>query len=141
MQDILNQILTWVSLFVGIASLVLAGYTIWLARITERETREMFQRADDRMREHYERMKDVLSAIESRSAGIEQTVKLSQDHLLSTITNLVNETVIPKRPDMGEQIGLQFMQALMQNPSQGDDMMKVLKGVAEFGQATQKGGK
>ncbi|MGB8353693.1 MAG: hypothetical protein WCD79_07395 [Chthoniobacteraceae bacterium] len=138
MQDVLNQILSWVSLLVGAASLVVAAYTIWLARVTERETRAAFQHAEDRMRDHYDRMKDVLAAIELRSSGIEQTVRLSQDHLLSTITNLVNETIIPKRPEMGEQLGMQFMQAMMQNPSQSGDMMKFLKDLAEMGKATKK---
>ena len=117
MQDILNQILSWVSLFVGISALVLSGYTIWLARVTERETREKFQRAEDRMHEHYERLKDVLSAIEVKGATTEQTVRISQEHLISTITNLINEIVIPKKQDMGDQISLLFAQSFLNDPA------------------------
>lgn len=132
MQEILNQILSWVSLFVGVAALVLSFYTIWLARQTERETRESFQRAEDRMADHYEKLKAVLAAIETRSATTEQSVKLSQDHLLTTITNLVNETIIPKKPDMGEQIGMQFFQSLMNNPEGGMKQIESLAGLMQM---------
>lgn len=132
MQEILNQILSWVSLFVGVAALVLSFYTIWLARQTERETRESFQRAEDRMADHYEKLKAVLAAIETRSATTEQSVKLSQDHLLTTITNLVNETIIPKKPDMGEQIGMQFFQSLMNNPEGGMKQIESLAGLMQI---------
>lgn len=132
MQEILNQILSWVSLFVGVAALVLSFYTIGLTRQTERETRESFQRAEDRMAEHYEKLKSVLAAIETRSATTEQSVKLSQDHLLNTITNLVNETVIPKKPDMGEQLGAQFLQSFMNDPDGGMKKIESLAGLMQI---------
>ena len=132
MQEILNQILSWVSLFVGVAALVLSFYTIWLTRQTERETRESFQRAEDRMADHYEKLKAVLAAIETRSATTEQSVKLSQDHLLTTITNLVNETVIPKKPDMGEQIGMQFFQSFMNNPEGSTKQLEAFAGLMQI---------
>ena len=137
-METVMQILTWLSLFVGIASVTLAGYTIWLARMTERDARQNYQRADDRMRDHYERTKEVLAAIETRSAVIEQTVKLSQDHLLNTITNLVNEIIIPKRPDAAKELETQFMQMVLTNPGKMNESMEVVKRMAEHTKATQK---
>ncbi|PHV50648.1 hypothetical protein CSQ91_05630 [Janthinobacterium sp. BJB301] len=132
MQETLNQILSWLSLFVGVAALVMSFYTIWLARQTERETRESFQRSEDRIREHYEKLKEVLAAIETRSATTEQSVRLSQDHLLTTITNLVNETLIPKKVDMGEQMGMQFMQSLFNDTDGGMKKVESLAGLMKI---------
>lgn len=45
---------------------------------------------------------------------------------MSTMTNIINETVIPKKKDMGEELGMQLMTQLMTNPHQANDMMNVL---------------
>lgn len=132
MQEIFNQILLWVSLFVGLAALVVSFYTIRLTRQTERTTRESFQRAEDRMAEHYEKLKGVLAAIETRGAATEQSVKLAQDQLLNTITNLVNGTVNAKKPDAGEQIANQFFDSLKNDPEGGLKTIKSLAGLMQI---------
>ena len=35
---------------------------------------------------------------------------------MNTMTNIINETVIPKEKDMGEEFGMQFLQQMMANP-------------------------
>ena len=138
MNETLTQILTWLSLFVGVASLVLSCYTIWLARFTESETRLAFQRNEDRMREHYEKTKDVLAEIDKRAAVIDNTIQQSQQHLLQTVTTLLNETVIPKKPDMGEQLGMKFMESMMQDPKQMPKMLEMVKTLGALGAQQSK---
>lgn len=132
MQEILNQVLAWVSLFVGIAAFALSMYTIWLARATEREIREQFQRSEDRMREHYEKVKDVLSSIEIKGATTEQTVRISQEHLITTITNLINEMIIPKKQDMGDQISLLVAQSLLDDPTGAEKRIQSIPGIMQL---------
>ena len=122
-QDILNQILTWVSLFVGIASLALATYTISLARSSESEIRESFVRQEDRVRQQYDKVQALLAEIDKRSAVTETGVRESQDKLLNTLSTLLHETAIPKQEDMGEKFAMMFMQQMMNNPKQANQML------------------
>lgn len=133
-QDILNQILTWVSLFVGVASLALAIYTISLARNSEKEIRESFVRQEDRVRQQYERVQALLSEIDKRSAVTETVVRESQDKLLNTLSTLLHETAIPKQEDMGEKFGMMFMQQMMSNPKQANQMLSALQPLIEMSQ-------
>lgn len=69
---------------------------------------------------------------------IERTVTESQRHLMDTMTNIINETVIPKKPDAGEQMGLQFMQQMLTNPAQAGESMKGLAEIMEIINAHEK---
>lgn len=113
-----------ISFLASITSLILAVVAIIAAKSSEREVRENFEKTQKVMREYQERTKEVLAEIDKKSAIIERTVSESQKQLMDTMTNIINETVIPKRVDVGEQMGMQFMQQLMSNPSQGGEMMK-----------------
>ncbi len=68
------------------------------------------------MADHYDKTKDVLSEVDKRAAVIEKTVAESQQQLLSTLTNLLNQTAIPTKPDIGEQLGAEFFQSMMKTP-------------------------
>jgi hypothetical protein len=133
----ITDIIAWVSLFVGIGSLAVSGYTIWLARETERETRESFRRQEDRMQQQYERTKDLLAQVDSKAQSIDQSVKGAQERLLDTVTGLINQAYIPKKPDAGEQMGLMFLQAMLQNPDGADKMAKAMQPLIELGQKAQ----
>ena len=114
---------TWfevLSLLASLASLVLALVAIWFARATEKEARA-----------NYQRTKDVLGEIDKRAAVIETTVSESQRQLLDTMTNILNETVIPKKQDVGEMLGAQLIQALIpamtQNPAKLKELMETVE--------------
>lgn len=113
-----------ISFLASITSLILAIVAIMAAKASEREVRDNFEKTQQVMRDYQDRTKEVLAEIDKKSAVIERTVSESQKQLMDTMTNIINETVIPKRVDIGEQMGMQFMQQLMSNPSQSGEMMK-----------------
>ena len=111
----------------SITSLILAIVAINAAKNSEREVRENFEKTQKVMSEYQERTKEVLSEIDKKSAVIERTVSESQRQLMDTMTNIINETIIPKKKDMGEEFGMQFMQQLMANPNEAGNMMNALE--------------
>ncbi len=128
------SIIDIISLISSIASLILAVVAIQAAKSSEKEVRDNFEKTQKMMIEYESRMKDVLSEIDKKSAIIEKTVSESQKELMNTMTNIINETVIPKKKDMGEELGMQFMTQLMTNPNQANDMMNVLLPLMEMSQ-------
>ncbi len=111
----------------SIASLILAIVAINAAKNSEKEVRENFEKTQKVMSEYQERTKEVLAEIDKKSAVIERTVSESQRQLMDTMTNIINETIIPKKKDMGEEMGMQFMQQLMANPNEAGSMMSALE--------------
>ena len=127
-----------VSLIASLVSLILAIVAIQAAKSSEREVRNNFEKTQNMMVEYESRMKDVLSEIDKKSAVIERTVSESQRELMSTMTNIINETVIPKKPDMGEELGMQFLQNMMTNPQQAGSMIEGLTPLIEMMEKQKK---
>ena len=123
-----------IAFLASVSSLILAIVAITAAKNSEKEVRENFEKTQKVMSEYQERTKEVLAEIDKKSAVIETTVSESQRQLLDTVTNLLNETIIPKKIDLGEQFGLQLMQQLITNPDQAEGMMKALGPFMELGQ-------
>ncbi|WP_420591698.1 hypothetical protein [Bacterioplanoides sp.] len=113
-----------IAFLASVASLILAVVAIISSKASEKEARE-----------NYEKTKDVLAEIDKRAAVIERTVSDSQQKLMETMTNIINETVIPKKADMGEEIGMQFMQQLFSNPQQAGDMMGAIEPLIKIAEA------
>jgi len=126
------------SFLASIASFILAIVAISAAKSSEREVRNNFEKTQKVMSEYQERTKEVLAEIDKKSAVIERTVSESQKQLMDTMTNIINETVIPKKKDVGEEMGLQFMNQLMTNPSQSGDMMNALKSIVSMTKTQNK---
>lgn len=127
-----------ISFLASVASLILAIVAIIASKNSEREVRENFEKTQKVMEEYQERTKEVLSQIDKKSAVIERTVSESQRQLMDTMTNIINETVIPKKSDFGEEMGMQFMQQLLTNPKQAGDMMDVMKPFLELAEKQNK---
>lgn len=121
-----------VSLISSLASLILAIVAIQAAKSSEREVRDNFEKTQKMMVEYESRIKDVLAEIDKKSAVIERTVSESQRELMSTMTNIINETIIPKKRDMGEELGIQFLQSMMTNPQQANSMIQGLTPLIEL---------
>lgn len=115
-----------ISFISSLVSLVLAIVAILAAKTSESEVRQNFDKTQKMLIEYESRMKDVLAEIDKKSAVIERTVSESQRELMATMTNIINETVIPKKRDMGEEIGAQFLQSMMTNPQQANSMIQGL---------------
>ena len=129
--------LTIISLVAGIVSIVLAVVAMVTASMSEKRSQASFEKTQEMARKHYDdtqkmmqeiydKTKDALAEIDKKSTVIESVVQRNQEQLLGTMTNLLNETIIPKKADMGEQLGMQFMQSLMQNPTNATESMKML---------------
>ena len=116
-----------ITLVTGVASLILAIFAIWLGKSSERESRANFERTQNIMREYYEKTKDVLAEIDKRAAVTEKTVTDSQQQLLDTVTNILKEMAVPTKPDVGEQIGIEFFQSWMRDPEQATKSMEILQ--------------
>jgi hypothetical protein len=121
-----------ISFISSIASLILAIVAIQAAKSSEKEVRDNFEKTQKMMIEYESRIKDVLSEIDKKSAVIEKTVSESQKELMNTMTNIINETVIPKKKDMGEEFGMQFMTQLMNNPTQASAMISALEPIMKM---------
>ena len=120
-------VVDFISFLSSITSLILAVVAIIRSINSEKDVRENFEKTKQVMAEYQERTKEVLAEIDKKSAVIERTVSDSQRQLLDTMTNIINETVIPKKTDVSEQLGIQFMQQLFANPQQANDMMGALQ--------------
>ena len=113
-------------LFSAIASIVLAITAISAANKSAKEVRDNFEKTQSMMVNYESRIKDLLSEINTKSAIIEKTVSESQQSLMGTMTNIINETVLPKKVDAGEQAAIQMINKLMENPGQSEDFIKLI---------------
>lgn len=104
-----------VSVIIGVVSVVVAVFAMRQASGAARESRENF-----------EKTRDLLAEIDKRAAVIEQVVAESQRELLDTVKKLA----IPEKPDANEQLGLEIIKSMMQNPS---GMREVFEQFASFG--------
>lgn len=122
-----TSLMDLVSLVSSIASLVLAIVAILAAKSSEKEVRNNFDKTQKMLIEYENRMKETLAEIDKKSAIIENTVSESQKDLMNTMTNIINETVIPKKQDIGEQFAAMFMTQLLSNPTEATSMIEAMK--------------
>ena len=125
MNDI--NLLDAISLISAIFSIVLAIIALITASKSEREVRENFEKTQKMMVDYESRIKDLLAEINPKSAVIEKTVSESQQSLMATMTNIINETVIPKKADFGEQAAMQFLPMIMENPEKFSELMHMVQ--------------
>ena len=124
-----------ISLIASISSLILAIVAIQAAKSSEKEVRENFIKTQEMLNQFESRNKEVMAEIDKKSAVIERTVSDSQQKLMDTLTNILNETVIPKKEDMGEKMGMQMLEQMMSNPEAGMQNFSML---AEIMKAAEK---
>jgi len=100
------------------------------------KTQELLQKnyesTQKMLQENYEKTKELLSEIDKKAVVIDSVVQRNQEQMMSTITNIVNETVIPKKRDFGEEIGAQFVMGLLSNPEQAQASLNNLGALAEL---------
>lgn len=120
-----------ITVVTGVVSVVLAVFAIWLAKSSERESQANFERTQNTMRDYYEKTKDVLAEIDKRATVTEKTVTDSQQQLLDTVTNILKEMAVPTKPDIGEQMGMEFLQSWIRDPEQATKSLEVLQTFAD----------
>ena len=121
------EFLTIVALLGSGASLVLAIVTIFFARAIEKDTRSNF-----------EETQQLLAEIDKRATVTEKTVTETQNKLLETMTSIINQTVIPPKEDLGDQMGLAFMQMMMQDPAKAEKVLQTMMPLIEKGKESKK---
>lgn len=134
----LMDILAIISFVVGIISIVLAIYAMAASSRSEQRSKENFDRTQEMIRQFYDRTKELLNDIDRRTSVMEKVVLGNQEHLMNTMTNIVNETVLPKKQDAGEQFGMMFMQQLFTNPKDAAGIMETLKPLMEMAELAEK---
>lgn len=132
-----SSLTNFVSLISGIVSVVLAIVAIQAAKVSEKEVRDNFEKTQKMLIEYESRMKATLAEIDKKSAIIEKTVSESQKDLMNTMTNIINETVIPKKQDMGEQFAAMFMSQLLSNPHEANSIVDAMKPIIELANTKQ----
>jgi len=130
------EMITIISFAVGIASIVLAIVAMISAKTSEKASQENFEKTQKMMNEIYDKTKDALAQIDKKSEVIENVVQRNQEQLMNTVTNLLNEVVIPKTPDNNSEMGLALLQSVMssiqQNPDGAKGQMEFLKNMMEI---------
>lgn len=132
-----------ISLIVGIISIVLAIVAMVSSKKAEQESLRNFEKTQEllqknyestqkMLQENYEKTKELLAEIDKKAAVIDSVVQRNQEQMMSTITNIVNETVIPKKRDFGEEIGAQFVMGLLSNSEQAQASLNNLEALAEL---------
>ena len=124
------DMITIISFAVGIVSIVLAVVAMVSAKATEKRSQENFEKTQKIMHDVYDKIKDSLAQIDKKSEIIENVTQRNQEQLISTMTNLLNETIIPKKPNVSEEMGAQFLASLLQNPSGAIENIKAIGEVA-----------
>ena len=123
----LSLIIGIVSLVVGVVSIVLAVIAMISSKKSEARSLHNFEKTQELLKQNYEitqkalqdnydKTKELLAEIDKKAAVIDSVVQRNQEQMMTTLTNIVNETVIPKKPDIGEQIGADLLKNILTNP-------------------------
>ena len=124
---IINDSIMWFSIISSVFSIILAIVAITTSKNVEKQTQNNFDRTQSIMQEQYDKTKDVLAEIDKRAAVTEKAVNESQNKILSTINKIVDESIITKKQDLGDQLGMMFMQLIIQDPERGEKLFETLK--------------
>jgi hypothetical protein len=108
-----------------------------LARLTDRETRDLFDKMQEQLSRQHERTKDVLAEIDKRAAVIDKVVTVAQQKMLETLTTVLQGVVLPQRPAFGEQMTALLFQSLLEDPTKTSRVMDKLTPFIELGQRMQ----
>lgn len=107
----MSDILAWVSLFVGIVSIVLALISMKSASNSERHSQENFEKTQKMMNDIYDKTKDLLHQIDTKSSVISNSVDKSIMQLTNLFSNVLDRVVADQNkidiPDVTEDKNLE----------------------------------
>jgi len=136
----MTDILTWISLIVGIVSIVLAVVSMISSSNFEKMSQENFEKTQTMMNDIYDKTKDLLHQIDNKSTLINSSVernttqlttlfsnvldKVIQDQNIKELPDLTNKETLKKvmeeekvsNDDISNQIALQLLPELIKNP-------------------------
>ena len=142
-MDILSLIIGIVSLVVGIVSIVLAIVAMDSSKKAEQQSQHNFEKTQELLKQNYEetqkmlqnnyeKTKELLAEIDKKAAVIDSVVQRNQEQMMNTPTNIVNETVIPPKRNVGEELSVQLLMNMFQNPDQAQSSISNLGALAEL---------
>ena len=103
----MTEVASVVSIIVGFMSMGLAAFAIWIARSSEKESRE-----------NYRQTRDLLAEIDKRTTVTEALVSQSQRQILDTLIGLVApKPVGDPESEHNAEMGLRLLQSMLQNNS------------------------
>lgn len=148
-MEILSLVIGVVSLVVGIVSIVLAIVAMDSSKKAEAQSQHNFERTQELLKQNYEitqkalqenydKTKELLAEIDKKAAVIDSVVQRNQEQMMATLTNIVNETVIPKKPNYGEQLGVEFLKGVIANPASISTSTEGLSALMEMAEKMPK---
>lgn len=90
------DVLTVISLLVGVASIVLALISMKSASNSERRSQEDFEKTQKIMNEIYDKTKDLLHSIDTKSSSISGMVEKNQTQLTTLFANVLDKAIPSK---------------------------------------------
>ena len=87
------DVLTVISLIVGIASIVLAIISMISAANSEKRSQENFEKTQKMMNEIYDKTKDLLHDIDTKSSAISVMVEKNQTQLTTLFANVLDKAL------------------------------------------------
>lgn len=142
-MDTLSLVIGIVSLVVGIVSIVLAVVAMDSSKKAELQSLHNFEKTQELLKqnyetthrllqENYEKTKELLAEIDKKAAVIDSVVQRNQEQMMNMLTNIVNEMVIPKKPNYGEELGVEFIKGMISNPQSMQSSIEGLSALKEF---------
>lgn len=145
----MSDILAWVSLIVGIVSIVLALISMKSSSNSEKNSQENFEKTQNMMNDIYDKIKDSLHQIDNKSSVISNNVDKSIMQLTNLFSNVLDRVVADQNkidiPDFTEeknlkkvmkekkidtneisnQIAMQLLPELMKNPENLEKLVAI----------------
>jgi|SRR5574344_975821 len=145
----MTDILAWISLIVGIVSIVLAVVSMISSSNFEKMSQENFEKTQTMMNDIYDKTKDLLHQIDNKSTLINSSVernttqltilfsnvldKVIQDQNVKELPDITNEETLKKvmekeklsNNDISNQIALQLLPELIKNPDSLEKLFEI----------------
>lgn len=96
------DVLTVISLLVGVASIVLALISMKSASNSERRSQEDFEKTQKIMNEIYDKTKDLLHSIDTKSSSISGMVEKNQTQLTTLFANVLDKAIPSKDKEISK---------------------------------------
>lgn len=96
------DVLTVISLLVGVASIVLALISMKSTSNSERRSQEDFEKTQKIMNEIYDKTKDLLHSIDTKSSSISGMVEKNQTQLTTLFANVLDKAIPSKDKEISK---------------------------------------
>jgi uncharacterized protein Yka (UPF0111/DUF47 family) len=121
--------ITYLSIIIGTASIVLAAVAILFSVSYERRSAQNFKETQEIMRSFEDRSKVLLSDVDKKAAIIEKVVQKNQDQMMDTLLKILTETLIPQQSHVIRDSFANFVNNLSDKPENMQMLFNLLKDI------------